>query len=80
MWQCTRRIRVRIRFRIFLIIYNCERKFILFTHVLFSVAEEVKEARNSQGNIYRLVEAYRQHGHKLAAVNPISIKEPNSER
>ncbi|XP_034113046.1 probable 2-oxoglutarate dehydrogenase E1 component DHKTD1 homolog, mitochondrial isoform X1 [Drosophila albomicans] len=46
---------------------------------VFEVAEEAKLARNSQGNVYRWVEAFRQHGHKLAAVNPISIKEPNSE-
>ncbi|KAM8705361.1 hypothetical protein ACLKA7_009773 [Drosophila subpalustris] len=46
---------------------------------VFEVAEEVKQARNSQGNVYRWVEAFRQHGHKLATVNPISIKESNSE-
>ncbi|KAH8407072.1 hypothetical protein KR222_005684 [Zaprionus bogoriensis] len=45
----------------------------------FEVAEEARLARNEQGNVYRWVEAFRQHGHKLAAVNPISIKEPNNE-
>lgn len=45
-----------------------------------SVAEEVRQARNAQGNVYRWVEAFRQHGHKLASVNPISIKESSSQR
>ncbi|EDW16268.1 probable 2-oxoglutarate dehydrogenase E1 component DHKTD1 homolog, mitochondrial [Drosophila mojavensis] len=44
------------------------------TRRVFKVPEEVKESRNAQGNVYRWVEAFRQHGHKLAAVNPISIK------
>ncbi|EDW82987.1 uncharacterized protein Dwil_GK22616 [Drosophila willistoni] len=45
----------------------------------YQVAEDVREARNSQANVYRWVEAFRQHGHKLAAVNPISIKATNSQ-
>ncbi|EDV52980.1 probable 2-oxoglutarate dehydrogenase E1 component DHKTD1 homolog, mitochondrial [Drosophila erecta] len=40
----------------------------------YQVAEDVRASRNSQANVYRFVEAFRQHGHKLAAVNPISIR------
>lgn len=41
---------------------------------LVIVPEDVLQSRNAQGNVYRWVEAYRKYGHKLAAVNPISIK------
>ncbi|XP_037952832.1 probable 2-oxoglutarate dehydrogenase E1 component DHKTD1 homolog, mitochondrial [Teleopsis dalmanni] len=44
----------------------------------FRVPDEVLQSRNAQGNVYRWVEAFRKHGHKLATVNPISIQ-PNSE-
>ncbi|XP_061393464.1 probable 2-oxoglutarate dehydrogenase E1 component DHKTD1 homolog, mitochondrial [Musca vetustissima] len=44
----------------------------------FKVPEEVVQSRNAQGNVYRWVEAYRKYGHKLAAVNPISIKSQQS--
>ncbi|ALC48035.1 CG1544 [Drosophila busckii] len=46
---------------------------------VFEVPEEVRQARNAQSNVYRWVEAFRQHGHKLASVNPISIKVPNNQ-
>uniref|UniRef100_W8AY39 Putative 2-oxoglutarate dehydrogenase E1 component DHKTD1, mitochondrial n=1 Tax=Ceratitis capitata TaxID=7213 RepID=W8AY39_CERCA len=45
---------------------------------IFRVADEVLQSRNAQGNVYRLVEAYRKHGHKLATVNPISLKDQQS--
>ncbi|KAH8308321.1 hypothetical protein KR059_010519 [Drosophila kikkawai] len=45
----------------------------------FQVAEDVRASRNSQGNVYRFVEAFRQHGHKLATVNPISIRASQEE-
>uniref|UniRef100_A0A1I8PJ39 Transketolase-like pyrimidine-binding domain-containing protein n=1 Tax=Stomoxys calcitrans TaxID=35570 RepID=A0A1I8PJ39_STOCA len=44
----------------------------------FKVPDEVVQSRNAQGNVYRWVEAYRKYGHKLAAVNPISIKSQQS--
>uniref|UniRef100_T1PCK3 Transketolase n=1 Tax=Musca domestica TaxID=7370 RepID=T1PCK3_MUSDO len=44
----------------------------------FKVPEDVVQSRNAQGNVYRWVEAYRKYGHKLAAVNPISIKSQQS--
>lgn len=42
---------------------------------MHTVADEVLQSRNAQGNAYRWVEAYRKHGHKLAAINPISIRD-----
>ncbi|KAH8278344.1 hypothetical protein KR018_000038 [Drosophila ironensis] len=45
----------------------------------YQVAEDVRASRNSQGNVYRWVEAFRQHGHKLATVNPISITKSQQE-
>ncbi|XP_054725087.1 probable 2-oxoglutarate dehydrogenase E1 component DHKTD1 homolog, mitochondrial [Anastrepha obliqua] len=45
---------------------------------IYQVAPEVLQSRNAQGNVYRWVEAYRKHGHKLAAVNPISIRDQQS--
>ncbi|KAI8130304.1 putative 2-oxoglutarate dehydrogenase E1 component DHKTD1 [Lucilia cuprina] len=44
----------------------------------YKVPEDVLQSRNAQGNVYRWVEAYRKYGHKLAAVNPISIKSQQS--
>lgn len=52
----------------------------IYIYACVSVPEEVKESRNAQGNVYRWVEAFRQHGHKLAAVNPISIKVSGGQR
>ncbi|XP_064535952.1 probable 2-oxoglutarate dehydrogenase E1 component DHKTD1 homolog, mitochondrial [Drosophila montana] len=49
------------------------------TKRVYEVAEEVRQARNAQGNVYRWVEAFRQHGHKLASVNPISIKASSNQ-
>ncbi|XP_030369346.1 probable 2-oxoglutarate dehydrogenase E1 component DHKTD1 homolog, mitochondrial [Scaptodrosophila lebanonensis] len=46
---------------------------------VYTVTDEVLESRNSQANVYRWVQAFRQHGHKLAAVNPISIKAAPSQ-
>ncbi|XP_036324066.1 probable 2-oxoglutarate dehydrogenase E1 component DHKTD1 homolog, mitochondrial isoform X2 [Rhagoletis pomonella] len=45
---------------------------------VYRVSDEVLQSRNAQGNVYRWVEAYRKHGHKLASVNPISIRDQQS--
>ncbi|XP_049814379.1 probable 2-oxoglutarate dehydrogenase E1 component DHKTD1 homolog, mitochondrial [Schistocerca nitens] len=42
----------------------------------YKVPEHVIEARNRNSNLCRLVQAYREHGHKKADINPISIEEP----
>ncbi|XP_055851943.1 probable 2-oxoglutarate dehydrogenase E1 component DHKTD1 homolog, mitochondrial isoform X2 [Episyrphus balteatus] len=41
------------------------------------VSEDILQSRNSQPNVFRWVEAYRKHGHKLASINPVAFK-PNS--
>uniref|UniRef100_A0A034W3N6 Putative 2-oxoglutarate dehydrogenase E1 component DHKTD1-like protein, mitochondrial n=1 Tax=Bactrocera dorsalis TaxID=27457 RepID=A0A034W3N6_BACDO len=45
---------------------------------VFRVSDEVLQSRNAQGNVYRWIEAYRKHGHKLATINPISIRDQQS--
>ncbi|XP_050294186.1 probable 2-oxoglutarate dehydrogenase E1 component DHKTD1 homolog, mitochondrial isoform X2 [Anthonomus grandis grandis] len=39
----------------------------------FNISEKWLENRQKSSNLYRLVTAYRQHGHKLANVDPISL-------
>ncbi|XP_059479567.1 probable 2-oxoglutarate dehydrogenase E1 component DHKTD1 homolog, mitochondrial [Neocloeon triangulifer] len=39
----------------------------------FQIAHEVLAARNSQPNFFRLVSAFREHAHKQASINPISL-------
>ncbi|XP_067012893.2 probable 2-oxoadipate dehydrogenase complex component E1 homolog [Anabrus simplex] len=41
----------------------------------YEVPQEVLDSRNSQSNFYRFVTAYRQHAHKKANTNPVSISE-----
>jgi len=40
------------------------------------LAKEVLSARAEQSNAWRLVAAYRRHGHKCAAINPVALEEP----
>lgn len=40
----------------------------------FKVSEDILQSRNSQPNVFRWVEAYRKHGHKLASINPVSLE------
>ncbi|XP_018349892.1 PREDICTED: probable 2-oxoglutarate dehydrogenase E1 component DHKTD1, mitochondrial isoform X2 [Trachymyrmex septentrionalis] len=42
----------------------------------FEVPKEYLDERTRQSNFYRLVDAYRTHGHKQAVINPISIRKP----
>lgn len=44
----------------------------------FAVPREQLEERAKQSNFYRLVSAYRNHGHKQANVDPISLNKPSS--
>lgn len=44
--------------------------------VPYEVPREAIESRIAHSNFYRLVSAYREHAHKKANINPISIKEP----
>lgn len=37
------------------------------------VAEETAESRRKSCNFFRLVTAYRQHAHKGADINPVSL-------
>ncbi|XP_020295780.1 probable 2-oxoglutarate dehydrogenase E1 component DHKTD1 homolog, mitochondrial isoform X2 [Pseudomyrmex gracilis] len=43
----------------------------------FEVSKEYLNNRAKQSNFYRLVDAYRTHGHKQADVNPISTIKPS---
>lgn len=52
--------------------------FVQYTHILISdiffiVAGKLLDIRNKESNFYRLVEAYRQHGHKCSDINPVSL-------
>ncbi|KAG5337672.1 DHTK1 dehydrogenase, partial [Acromyrmex charruanus] len=42
----------------------------------FEVPKEYLDERARQSNFYRLVNAYRTHGHKQAVINPISTSKP----
>ncbi|RLU16243.1 hypothetical protein DMN91_012003 [Ooceraea biroi] len=44
----------------------------------FEVPREYLEERGKQSNFYRLVNAYRNHGHKQANIDPISLNKPSS--
>lgn len=37
------------------------------------VPQDVLNSRSNQSNVYRWVEAYRTHGHRVANVNPVAI-------
>ncbi|XP_055906250.1 probable 2-oxoglutarate dehydrogenase E1 component DHKTD1 homolog, mitochondrial [Eupeodes corollae] len=41
---------------------------------VFKVSEDILQSRNSQPNVFRWVEAYRKHGHKLASINPVAFQ------
>ena len=41
----------------------------------FVVQSEWVESRRNQSNLWRLVTSYHEHGHKIAATNPLGIKE-----
>lgn len=43
------------------------------------VPESVLQSRREQSNIYRWVEAYRTHGHRLASVNAIALPKQQPE-
>ncbi|XP_055381186.1 probable 2-oxoglutarate dehydrogenase E1 component DHKTD1 homolog, mitochondrial [Condylostylus longicornis] len=43
----------------------------------FKVSEDILKSRNSQSNLYRWVEGYRKHGHKLAMIDPVVFKGKN---
>lgn len=40
---------------------------------VYNVPERVWESRWKQCNFYRLVTAFRQHGHKCADINPVAL-------
>ncbi|CAH0552068.1 unnamed protein product [Brassicogethes aeneus] len=40
---------------------------------VYNVPEEVLNSRKEQSNFYRLVSAYKEHAHKSADVNPVSL-------
>ncbi|XP_046401730.1 probable 2-oxoglutarate dehydrogenase E1 component DHKTD1, mitochondrial [Ischnura elegans] len=42
----------------------------------YQVPKDALEARIAQSNFYRLVTAYRDHAHRKANINPISIRKP----
>lgn len=44
--------------------------------IFFAVSKKYLDNRAKQSNFYRLVTAYRIHGHKQADVNPISMSKP----
>ncbi|XP_008214961.1 probable 2-oxoglutarate dehydrogenase E1 component DHKTD1 homolog, mitochondrial isoform X1 [Nasonia vitripennis] len=44
----------------------------------FEVPREQLAARAQQSNFYRLLTAYREHGHKQAVVNPIALSKPRA--
>lgn len=43
----------------------------------FSVSKEYLDNRAKHSNFYRLVSAYRTHGHKQADIDPISTSKPS---
>lgn len=45
--------------------------------VIFIVSEDKLRSRNKESNLYRLVTAYREHGHKLSNINPVVFNEEN---
>ncbi|XP_058126995.1 probable 2-oxoglutarate dehydrogenase E1 component DHKTD1 homolog, mitochondrial [Anopheles ziemanni] len=36
----------------------------------------VQEQRNRNGNVYRWIEAYRHHGHRIASIDPVRFRAP----
>ena len=51
-----------------------EVSFLTFT-CFFTVSAETLRNRNENSNLYRLVTAYREHGHRRAAVDPLGLME-----
>lgn len=39
------------------------------------VTEDILQKRSKESNFYRLVTAYREHGHKKAEIDPVSMEE-----
>lgn len=39
----------------------------------FQISQQVVENRIKYSNFYRLATAYREHGHKVADINPVSF-------
>lgn len=50
---------------------------IVFQYPCFSVPREHLDERAKQSNFYRLVDAYRTHGHKQADIDPLSVYKPS---
>ncbi|XP_072390539.1 probable 2-oxoadipate dehydrogenase complex component E1 homolog isoform X1 [Diabrotica undecimpunctata] len=46
------------------------------TKTCYEVPEEVNDIRLKQSNFFRLVSAYRQHGHKYSRINPVALEIP----
>ncbi|XP_056646594.1 2-oxoadipate dehydrogenase complex component E1 [Diorhabda sublineata] len=46
------------------------------TEKRFQVSKEIQNIRCKESNFYRLVSAYRQHGHKYSQVNPVALQKP----
>ena len=42
-------------------------------NTILSVSEEALKNRNANANLFRLVKAYRTHGHRQAAVDPLGL-------
>lgn len=40
---------------------------------IYHISDKIAENRAKQCNFYRLVTAYRKHGHKCADINPVSL-------
>ncbi|VEN58146.1 unnamed protein product [Callosobruchus maculatus] len=40
---------------------------------VYQVPDEVQAARCNESNFYRLVTAYRQHGHKCSSIDPVQF-------
>ncbi|KAK9892284.1 hypothetical protein WA026_019091 [Henosepilachna vigintioctopunctata] len=49
------------------------------TDGMFSVPEQALQYRSKQSNFFRLVTAYREHGHKKASIDPISLSKHMSQ-
>lgn len=46
---------------------------------MFTVPQSIISKRNEQSLIYRWVEAFRKHGHRIACINPIEIHPNNRD-
>lgn len=45
---------------------------------MITVPKEELDARAQQSNFYRFLTAYREHGHKQAEIDPISLAKPQA--